>query len=249
MSKNSFLKENVEASAKNSEGALDKENSHSELAGNFREEYVTVDKSGIVRDILTKHKFKKNYSELSEIDAKNLTPKEGKIIKDYTYNGFKDMNRLLYAPERSNYNAMEKKRLQEKIDVLTDFLDKKSLEQQGIFYRGMDSGTAVFGSDVFKMSLQKLREKYEGSIYVNKGFSSMSFSKKTAEGFSGDDGGVLIEARIPQGARAFCVGSVGTFGASEGEILLQRGTSYKIDKIDFRGGKFHVKMTAVGVAK
>ena len=99
MSKNSFLKENVEVSAKNSEGTLDKENSHSELAGNFREEYATVDKSGIVRDILTKHKFKKNYSELSEIDAKNLTPREEKIIKDYTYNGFKDMNRLQQPDE------------------------------------------------------------------------------------------------------------------------------------------------------
>ena len=36
MSKNSFLKENVEASAKNSERSLDKENSRSELSGNYK---------------------------------------------------------------------------------------------------------------------------------------------------------------------------------------------------------------------
>lgn len=178
-----------------------------------------------------------------------MTPQEEKVIKDYTHNGFNDINRFLYAPECNSYNAMEKKRIQEKIDILTDCLDKKLLEQQGIFYRGMDSGTAVFGSAIFKMSLQELRDKYEGSIYVNKGFSSMSFSKKVAEGFSGKYGGILLEARIPKGARAFCVGSVGTFGALEGEILLQRGTSYKIDKIDFKNGKFRVKMTAVGVTK
>ena len=244
-----LLRENTDVSQKQVEQNLGKEVDVSDSDKNLRERYSVSDKSGVIRDLLTKHRFKKNYSEYSDISADNLTPQEEKIIKDYTHNGFKDMNRFLYASECSNYNAMEKKRLQEKVDVLTDCLDKKLLEQQGIFYRGMDSGTAVFGSDIFKMSLQELRDKYEGSIYVNKGFSSMSFSKKIAEGFSGGYGGILVEARIPKGARAFCVGSVGTFGASEGEILLQRGTSYKIDKIDFRTGKFHVRMTAVGVAK
>lgn len=249
MSKHFLLKESGEVSSKRLAETDEKERNHNDLSEFFREEYTPEEKSGIISDFMTKHKFKKSYSAFSESDAKNLTAQEEKIIKDYTYNGFKDINQFLYAPERSNYNTLGKKQLQEKIDVLTSFIDKKSLEQQGIFYRGLDSGTAIFGSDVFKMSLQELRDKYEGSIYVNKAFSSMSFSKKIAERFSGEYGGALIEARIPQGAKACCVGSAGTFGESEGEILLQRGTSYKIDKIDFRGGKFHVKMTAVGVAK
>lgn len=249
MDKNCFLLENVNISSKPLKKSSDEKVDHSDLSKNFQEQYITENKSGIIKDILTKRKFKKNYTEYSELDAKNLMPQEKKIIQDYTNNGFKDINRFLYAPERNNYNSMETKLLQKKIDIMTDFIDKASLEQQGIFYRGLDSSTAIFGSDVFKMSLQELRAKYEGSIYVNKAFSSMSFSKNIAESFSGEYGGALIEARIPQGARAFCVGTVSSFGTAEGEIILQRGTSYRIDNINFKGGKFYIKMTAVGVAK
>ncbi len=234
---------------------IDKDSSHLVLAEDcFKEisddgQYSIKNEFGLIKDVVTKHKFKKSYDELSCKDALGLDAQEINVIKDYTHNGYRDMNRLLYAPERGNYNARERESLKEKIEVLTKLLENRSLEEKGIFYRGLDSATVIFGSDIFKMSLRELRAKYEGMVYVNKGFSSMSFSQKTAEGFSGELGGALMEARIPRGSQALCVGSVGTFGAAEGEILLQRGTSFLINRIDFVKGKFRVKMTAVGVTK
>lgn len=241
MNKNFFSKEVVKQS--------EKETADFDFGRDICERYLKPKQTGLVGDLITKHKFKKHYSEFSVADSETLSPQERKVVKDYTYNGFREMNRLLYSPERCNFTATEKIQIREKIDALTSLLDKRSLEQQGIFYRGLDSGTAIFGTDVFKLSLEALREKYQGKIYVNQGFSSVSFSRKVAEGFSAGAGGVLIDLRIPKGARALCVGTSGTFGAAEREVILQRGTSFTIDQINFRNGKFHIKMTAVGVAK
>lgn len=249
MSKNFFSKEVVEQPAKHTEIISGKKATDFDFDRDLRERYSEPKQTGIISDLVNNHKFKKHYGEFSATDAEALSPQERQVVKDYTYNGFREMNRLLYSSERCNFNASDMLRIREKIDALTNLLDKRSLEQQGIFYRGLDSGTTIFGSDIFKMSLNSLREKYQGKVYVNQGFSSVSFSRKVAESFSGGVGGVLLDLRIPKGARALCVGASGTFGAAEREVILQRGTSFTIDRIDFRDGKFRVKMTAVGVAK
>ena len=214
-----------------------------------KKELPPYEKTGFLRDIGTRRKLKKNYGELSREVAENITPQEEEVIKDYTGDGYKNMNKILYASERCYFNAMERKQLQKKIDTMTALIDKRTLEQQGIFYRGMDSATAIFGQDIFKLDLKALREKYVGEEFVSKSFWSMSFSKGIAKRFSEGYGGIVIEAKIPKGANALCVGKVGILGGAEGEVILQRGMTFKIDSIDFRNKKFYVKMTAIKVSK
>lgn len=232
----------------------EKVNDKTEYLDDFVEKYTYQDGKyfkkglvGVVQKALSNAKLKKIYSKLSMKDSMDLTAKEVRVIKDYTLTGFRDINSFLYAQEQVYYNEYEKKWLKSKIDILTECINKRILGEQGIFYRGLSHGRAIFGSDVLHMSLEELKKKYEGKKLINPGFSSVSVSKHVAENFSGGENGVILEIALPKDTRALCVGSVGSYGKEEEEFILQRGTCFTIDKISYRDGKFRVKITAVGV--
>ena len=46
-----------------------------------------------------------------------------------------------------------------------------------------------------------------------------------------------------------CVGEKSSFGYSEGEVLLQRGTLFRIDKIDYKDRQYDIVLTVLGNAR
>ncbi len=82
-----------------------------------------------------------------------------------------------------------------------------------------------------------------GKTVTDKGYASTTLYKDTAEYFRKQSKGVMAEIRIPKGARAGWLGGVAD--ASEGELLLARGTKYRIVETSVRNKVKHIVMELI----
>ena len=208
------------------------------------------------KSFFSKNNIERDYESYSVADAENLSEEERKVLQDYTSENpkcsYSNINRSLYDPEFEAANEQEAEMLGNEINVLTDCLDKKELPRQAELYRGIKNASDIFGDDVDTLSPEEIIEKHTGTEYINPAFTSTSCSKDVAQRFAdgawGKDSG-LITIKAPKGTKGMCVGDVGSFGSSEGEVLLQRGTIYRLDKIAYNNGQYNITMTARGNAR
>ena len=234
--------------------------SNNEIRGSDPEkevtEEITKEYSDYKKPLFSKNNIERDYESYSLKDAENLSDEEIKVLKDYTSENsdcsYSKINKSLYDPEFKPANEQEEKMLKDEIKVLTDCLDKKELPRNAELYRGIKTASDIFGDDIKTMSPQEIIEKYTGKEYINPAFTSTSCNKDTAQEFAngawGTDSG-LITIKAPKGTNAMCVGDVGSFGSSESEVLLQRGTIYHLDKIEYDKGQYNIIMTARGNAR
>lgn len=106
-------------------------------------------------------------------------------------------------------------RLKEVIDLGDSAIAKGIVRENVTVYRGFSNPDIV-----------KNWTRLEGKIITDKGFTSTSLYKDTAEYFRRQSKGVLAEIRVPEGARGAWIGALGD--ASEGEFLLPRGSKFKV---------------------
>ena len=208
------------------------------------------------KSFFSKNNIERDYETYSISDAENLSDEERRVLQDYTSENpkcsYSNINRSLYDPEFKAANEQEESMLENEINVLTDCLDNKELPRQAELYRGIKSASDIFGEDVDTMSPEEIIEKYTGTEYINPAFTSTSCSRDVAQKFAngawGKDSG-LLTIKAPKGTKGMCVGDISSFGSSEGEVLLQRGTIYRLDKIAYENGQYNITMTARGNAR
>jgi hypothetical protein len=225
-------------------GILDAESETSLEASTEYDEYTD--------SFFSKNKIARNYESYSIKDAENLSDVERNALRDYTSEdaecSYKNINRSLYDPEFKAANEEEEIMLENDVNVLTDCLDNKELPQSKL-YRGTKTASDIFGDDVNTLTPEEIIEKYTGTEYVNPAFTSTSCSKdvarKFADGGLGGDSG-LLTVNVPNGTKGMCLGDVSTFGGVEGEVLLQRGTVFRLDKILYNNSRYNITMTATG---
>lgn len=99
-------------------------------------------------------------------------------------------------------------------------LAKSSVPETIAVYRGIKDSTLAFGhADAGRMV---------GRVVTEKAFVSTSLVRAVAEGFHRESG-ALLRIVVPAGSKGLFVGNVrGVYGSNERELLLPRGTSYKI---------------------
>lgn len=143
--------------------------------------------------------------------------------------------------------------VQKRIDDITSAIEKSSYDKDMFLYRGVKNESSVFGFSVSKASLEQLQQ-IKGKTFKMNQFGSFAASS--------DSKGIYNNARIvltaPKGTKMLYVEPFSKNGVStspynqgaswdgtrqkvlwhgENEVLLQRGTSYKVYQVAQRDGK------------
>lgn len=161
---------------------------------------------------------------------KSLTPAEATAVFAYTETS-SSMNQYqrkgLYPSETDQRLAKEyygsTGNVKQDCDNLASALDKASAPKTIITYRGLKG----------ELNLKK------GDEFTDDGFTSTSLNLHTAAGFGDYTPGRMSTAgrqvakiTIPKGAKAAAVNAVGRVKRNEAEIVVQRGSRYRVTKVN-----------------
>ena len=168
-------------------------------------------------------------------------------------------------PLRGQKYIGDKKKLQKsltKIPYITSAIDKSEIPKDVWLMKGdtdLDVVKSRFGVDVSGMNVNEARKALLGKEGVEKAFVSCGSSKGT--GFNSKK--VITNIFVPKGAKGFYVEPISAFGngtmgikwdgltkqnsvSKENETLLQRGTKFKITKVDRNGDKWYIDVDVIG---
>jgi len=76
-----------------------------------------------------------------------------------------------------------------------------------------------------------------GQTFTERAYVSTSLGGP-ADVFAGKE--AVLHMRVPAGTPGIWVQNVGHYGAGERELLLGRGLDYRVDRVVFEGGQWHV---------
>uniref|UniRef100_UPI0015DA2FC0 ADP-ribosyltransferase n=1 Tax=Streptomyces gossypiisoli TaxID=2748864 RepID=UPI0015DA2FC0 len=77
-----------------------------------------------------------------------------------------------------------------------------------------------------------------GKTYDDKGYMSTSLGNHPVGAFAGEE--AILHLRVPKGTPALWVENVGKFGQGERELLLGRGTEYRVTRVFMENGQVQV---------
>lgn len=152
--------------------------------------------------------------------VKSLSMDERSSIKNYTGNGYFDINKLLRTGDKSKYdsNGLTSK----SINDLTNTLNKSSLKEDVVVHRGIGGALPkMLGVDANTLKSKEFQNNLKGTVITEKGFFSSGGSMQDAWG------GTKIHAMIPKGSKGMYVDPISSY-KGEHEFILQRNSSFKI---------------------
>lgn len=185
----------------------------------------------------------------------NSFTEEQKIaLFDYTDEDFGDINKALkrgYLPDDDT---------QDQIRNITKAIEKSTYDKDMVLRRGVQNESSVFGFSVSKASEGQLKS------LVGKTFKMKQFGSFGASEGAGMTGHAEIILRAPKGTKMLYTEPFSAFSeanegwtwngktrqtgiGSENEVILQRGTSYKVDKVAVVNGKNRIYATVTSQDK
>ncbi len=197
-------------------------------------------------NFFNEHKLDRNYDIQSSKDAVDINNEEDVSLKRYSGDGYREINESLYNPEYEPSSEWKRQQVESDVKNITGCIDRKEIPYDSKIYRGINDMSTIFGDDFKNLSIDELNQKYAGSYFENKGFTSASTSERVAERFASSWNGGLLSIEVPEGAKGMCIGDVSLYKNGEKEILLQRGTIYRINSVGLRNNQIHVDTTAIG---
>ena len=107
--------------------------------------------------------------------------------------------------------------------------------------RGVDAWTNMFELAGIKRSIASMsdaeRQNMVGTVFTDNGFYSAGAGKGT--GFSGNS--LILNTYCPRGTKMAYMNTKGHYaGGNENEMILQRGYTYRITKVEKKGSKYFV---------
>lgn len=191
--------------------------------------------------------------DMEEAAFEKFTSTEKDALRTYTGSAYEKMNGWLRTAASSGQKAANAKYgdwYADEINWCKSALAKAALDKDLVLRRGTDLGdlAGLLDGDFFDnkrilegMSVESLNKLFQGKIGRYAGFTSTSSSWD--KGFQGD---VEIVFYAPKGTQASSIMSISRFGTSEGETLLNAGTTVRINKIEesegHRGSRIRVFM-------
>ena len=148
----------------------------------------------------------------------NLDPSASRALNDYTGEGFpsyRDMNGYLrdiggYGPRSETLHA---------INEVDRVLSSRPVPDDVMVVRGT-------GLDHLKVDSPA---DMLGNTYPDKGYTSTSLGNHPVPAFKGKP--AILHLRVPKGTPALWLEKVSQFGLEERELLLARGTEYKVTRV------------------
>lgn len=169
---------------------------------------------------------------LAAVDG-DWTEAERHGVIAYTTNGFRGMNQRLRGDQ---YHAIYPLGA---VDELTAAIDRSTTTRDATVYRGLTE---------FAFN-RHFADLHVGDIVQDAGFTSTTRHTSVAESFTYPSG-VIVEIQVPKGTHALPMEQVpdmpSNANRAEQEVILQRGTRYRVDAISGRGASGKVHLTAVG---
>lgn len=158
-----------------------------------------------------------------------------------------------------SYAGFKPGEVRKQIDALTSIIDKSAYDddiwlQRGVRYSGMDKFFGVDPNDFF-LSEPELAAKLLGTTPTEYGFMSTATAK--GKGFSGD---MILNIYAPRGTKMIYAEPFSAFGSGgkswdgissasyiggESEMLLQRGTKFRVTKVEKSHGQWYVDLEVI----
>jgi hypothetical protein len=137
-------------------------------------------------------------------------------VKSYTGSGYTAINAHL------RFNNDTSDETKSKIKHLDEAIKGTTLKEDRTVWRGInrEAAKSMFGDQL-----------KTGMVVSDKGFVSTSTEKGFARNWKGSQG-VLLEIQVPKGASALDVHKISASGKQEAEILLPRGSQFKVESVD-----------------
>lgn len=149
-----------------------------------------------------------------------------------------------------------------KIPHITSAIEKSELSRDVWLQRGDDSVDVIknrFGIDIRGMNVAEARKVLIGKEGIEKAFVSCGSSKGT--GF--DNKVVIMNLFVPKGTKGLYIEPISYYGhgtkspnwdgkkrqssvSKENETLLQRGTKFRITKVERSGGRWFIDVDVIG---
>lgn len=180
---------------------------------------------------------------------------------DYGTNKFLGVGNVDFNQIGVNYGGYKPGEIKGRIDSLTSIIEKSTYDhdmwvQRGVDYRGMDRFFGVNSND-FNLSEGELQAKLLGTTPTDYGFFSCGVSK--GKGFSNKP--IIMNIYAPSGTKMMYAEPFSAFGGGAGknwdgkskqnnfgyesEIIFQRGTSFRITKLEKNNGKIYMDLEVI----
>ncbi|MBR5823742.1 MAG: hypothetical protein IKY67_06335 [Paludibacteraceae bacterium] len=162
-----------------------------------------------------------------------------------------------------SYSGFAKGEVKKLIDDLTDIIDESTYDhdmwfQRGTSLSGMDKFFNIDPSD-FNLSEKELADKLLGTTPTEYGFMSTGVAKGKGMNLSGS--GVTMNIYAPKGTKMLYCEPFSAFGngqgkkwdgiktqssiSSEAEMLFQRGTKFRVTKVEKSGSRWYIDMEVI----
>lgn len=181
---------------------------------------------------------------------------------EYGTNKFLGVGKVNLDEIGVNYGGFRKGQVKKEIDAMTSIIEKSSYSkdiwvQRGCGYNGMDKFFGIDAND-FYLSESELAKKLVGTTPTEYGFFSTGVAKGT--GFSNHP--IIMNVYAPSGTKMMYAEPFSAFGrgsgkswdgiskqssfGSESEMIIQRGTTFRITKVEKNNGKIYIDMEIIG---
>lgn len=172
-----------------------------------------------------------------------MTQAEINRIKDYK-NGSSKFNEPLRSLAYTGGKNFQGKTYSEAINEMTSAIDKCVWNDDIWVQRGQSANVNCFMINGIKKSIANMTEEERnsliGTMYVDNGFFSAGAGKGT--GFSSES--LIINAYCPKGTKMVYAQYLPGY-KTENEMILQRGYSYRITKIEKKGYQYYMDVEVI----
>lgn len=162
----------------------------------------------------------------------------------YGTNQYKGVGKIDFNKIGTNKNYYHPGELKKKIQNMTKFIDRSAFDEDIILRRGCDStGMEKFfglSKPMEKYSVEELQKKLLGKKVTEHGFMSCGAAENT--GFTRD---IDFKIYAPAGTKMAYVANYSAY-PSENEMILQRGTQFRVTKIEKKDKRFYIDIEVVG---
>lgn len=184
---------------------------------------------------------------------------------EYGTSKYKGVGKVDLNTIGENYGGMPRGAVKSEIDAMTSIIDKCETPKdmwtnRGVYYGGMDKFFGIDSELLRYGSEEDIMQALEGKVITEYGF--MSTSPVKGSGFHGD---IKLNIYMPKGTKAAYVEPISRFGmgagkrwdgiskqssfGSEFEVILQRGSQFKVTKIEKKYGHMYIDMDLIGFDK
>lgn len=169
-------------------------------------------------------------------DLNKENPKYEKSVLWYT-ESYSFINEPLRGIFYGNHDFEKKKKFVETVENITHAISKSSYDKDIWLQRGTNKITLnnEFMKEITWNSSMADLQKLVGKQFVDNAFVSCGAAKDT--GFTGKD--IIMNIFCPKGTNMLYLPGHSHY-SSENEMLLQRGYSYKITKVEKKDGKIYL---------